>query len=182
MVSKKVLTFILRFLCGVALVLLFWWFFPKVVFAFAVGQDPTFDMGDNYIMVHRQVYYTSPEEMEDYPSGRNIIAEQVHKFAFSGPWFVGNTEKGWFAIQKKIHDVYYPLSKDELQSITGLDISLMKMETNIIPYVIARPEALAAKAKANRFCCILLVVVPLVLGFLPLVVKGLGEGKKNNSV
>ncbi|MGB2807300.1 MAG: hypothetical protein WBC22_06145 [Sedimentisphaerales bacterium] len=179
MVIKKVRNFILRLLIGVAIVLLIWYLLVNIAFVFGQGQDPEFDFGDNYTMSHLRIYYSSPEEREYYPIGRNIIGEQVRKFALSNPWFIGYTEKGWFAIQKKLHEVHYPISKEKLHNITGLNLSSINMERNPGPYLIVRPQALAAKAKANRFCWILLFVVPLIFGFAPYAHKAMGAKWKN---
>ena len=161
--------FIVRVFCGVAVVLAFWYVFVNLVFVFSIGQDPNFDLGDNYIASHRLIYRRSAT----YYIEERVIDEAVTEFAFSGPWLVGKTKNG------KTHEVHYPLSKDQLQTVTGIDTSSLDMETDFGPYVIARPEALAAKAAATRFCWVLLFVVPTALGFAPYLWRHMvGRSKK----
>lgn len=174
MTYKNVLMFILRCLCGAALVLLIWNPLVNIVFAFAQGPDPLFDLGNGYKMWYRPppgssggiVYWPSKDEPFEH-----IISKTVLEFALSGPWIIGTTENGWFGIHKESHQIHYPCSKEQLQSITALEISSIDMETDPMPYLIVRPKAVAAKDKARRICWILLFVVPLVFGFAPIIVK-----------
>jgi len=129
-------------------------------------------------MKHSYVYYLPEKKKENLYIAKRVIAEKVHKFAFGGPWLIGTTGKGWFAIQKNRRDVHYPISKSQLQTITGLDISSVRMEKDPWPYVIARPQAFAAKNRANRFCWILVFVVPITLGFAPYVWRRLRARSK----
>jgi len=158
--------FVGRVLGGVAIILPFWYVFVNLVFAFSLGQDPNFDLGDNYIVTHRLLYYRSKAEAGYYIEER-VIDDPIVEFAFSGPWLVGKTNNGLFAIQRKTQELHYPLAKDQLQTVTGLDTSSLDMETDFGPYVIARPEALAAKDAATRFCWVLLFIVPAAFGFAP---------------
>jgi hypothetical protein len=167
--------FVLRVLAGVAIVLPFWYLFVNFVFTMALAPDPEFDLGDNYIMIHRHVYYVPAKGAERYYyMSERVVAEKVREFALSDPWLLGTTERGWFAIQKKLRQVHYPLSKEESQSITGLNVSSVDMETNPWSYVIASPEALAAKNRANRFCWVTIFVVPIAFGFAPHILRVLG--------
>jgi hypothetical protein len=175
MKPRKLLMFVLRVLAGVAVVLPFWYLFVNFVFAMALAPDPEFDFGDNYIMVHRHVYYVPAKGAERYwHMSERVVAEKVREFALSQPWLLGTTERGWFAVQKKLRQVHYPLSKEELQSITGLNVSSLGMETNPWSYVIASPEALAAKNTANRFCWVAIFAVPIAFGFAPHILRALG--------
>jgi hypothetical protein len=156
---------ILGGLVGLCLVLIIWNPVVNATFVIAQGQDPSFDLGDNYEMcgpARTIIYWRSRENFE---WNRIIHPEATLEFALQGPWIIGRTEKGWFAIQKKRHEVHYPISIDQLEIVTRLETSSLDMETDPWPYLIARLEALAAKAKANRLCWVMLFVVPLLLGF-----------------
>jgi hypothetical protein len=165
--GREIFIPVLSSVAGLCLVLLIWNPVVSATFELAQGQDPSFDLGDDYEMCgpgRTIIYWRSRENFE---RDRIIHPEATLEFALQGPWIIGRTEKGWFAIQKKNHEVHYPVSKDQLETVTGLDISSSDMETDPWPYLIARPEALAAKAKANRLCWVLLIVVPLISGFAP---------------
>ena len=178
---RKLLNFILRLSVGIVLILLIWKPFVNITFAFAQGPDPLFDLGNGYKVWYRPplgssggiVYWPSKDE-----PFKHIISKTVLEFALSGPWIIGTTENGWFGIHKESHQVHYPCSKEQLQSITALEISSIDMETDPTPYLIVRPKALAAKAKANGLCWVLLFLVPLCFGFAPIIVSELVKSSK----
>jgi hypothetical protein len=176
MKSKMILMIVGRATMGVIAIALIWSPLVNMTFSFAQGPDPRYALGGNYELWYRPpwgssggiVYWPSEEEPPEH-----MISQPVLEFAMNDPWIIGRTEEGWFGINKESHDVYYPQSKDQLKATTSLDLSLLKMETDPTPYLIVRPEALAAKAKANRLCWVLLFVIPLALGFGPLVIRKL---------
>jgi hypothetical protein len=159
--------FILRIACGVGVVLLMWQPLVNITFQVAAGQDPDFHLGGNYIMTHRLIYYAYSQVGAEFHDLDRIIDQPVSEFAFSDPWLVGKTKEGWFAIQKQTHAVHYPVVTDQLETITGLTLSSLRMEKDPWPYVIKRPKAVAAKAAATRFCWVLLFVVPTAFGLTP---------------
>jgi len=169
---------ILRLVVGTVLVLLAWKPIVNIAFVFAQGQDPRFDLGASYELWYRPpwgssggiVYWPSEEEPPQH-----IIGQAILEFALSGPWIIGKTEKGWFAINKESHDVHYPQSREQVRTATGIDISSAKMQTDPMPYLIVRPKALAAKRRATRLCWILLFIVPTALAFGPLGVRKIAK-------
>lgn len=168
---RKMSMFMLRALIGVSLILLIWKPIVNIAFAFAQGPDPRFDLGASYELWYRPpwgssggiVYWPSEEEPPEH-----IIGQPILEFALSGPWIIGKTEKGWFAINKESHDVHYPQSEEQVRTATAINVSSAKMETDPMPYLMVRPEALAAKRRATLLCWILLLVVPTALAFGPL--------------
>lgn len=165
----------IRLIVGVVVVLVIWRPLRNIAFTFAQGQDWAFDLGDSYELAGPglHIIYWPSEERENV-GPEKVIPGPVVEFALSGPWIIGRTGDEWFAVNKRTHQVHYPRTKEQLQTITGLDISSIKMETDPMPYLIVRPQALAAKASANRFCWVLLFVVPAFLGFAPYVPRALG--------
>lgn len=81
MKSKKVFMFIFRLFSGIAIALLIRYALVTITFGFAIGQDPRFDMGDNYEMWGPQfsVYYWRSKDKNHMPQG--IIPERVVEFA-----------------------------------------------------------------------------------------------------
>lgn len=169
---------ILSAAAGLCAVLLIWSPVVNAAFGLAQGQDPSFDLGDDYEMWGPARTIIHWQSRDNFEWDRIIHPEATLEFALQGPWIIGRTETGWFAIQKKSHQVHYPVSKDHLATVTGLDISSLDMETDPWPYVIARPEALAAKAKANRLCWVLLFVVPVIFGLAPYACKRIAKRTK----
>jgi hypothetical protein len=178
---KKLLMLTLRLVIGAGIVLLIWKPLVGIPFWLMQGTDARCDLGGNYEMWGPPpwviIYWPSIEKKDEYGFER-VIDDSVNESALVGPWIIGNTPKGWFAINKESHKVYYPLSKDKLQATTGLDLSSVKMETDPMPYLIVRPQAAAAKYKANLFCWILLFVLPTALAFGPYVIRGLVKKKQ----
>ena len=76
---NKVLTLILRLMCGIGIVIPFWYLLVNFVFVVAVGQDPLFDLGNNYVMKHSYVYYLPEKKKENLYIAKRVIAEKVHK-------------------------------------------------------------------------------------------------------
>ncbi|HUT29447.1 MAG TPA: hypothetical protein VMX13_06625 [Sedimentisphaerales bacterium] len=167
MKSRELLTPILSSVVSLCVVLIIWNPVVNFTFIIAQGQDPSFDLGDDYEMCGPGRTIIRWRSRDNFEWDGIIHPEATLEFALKGPWIIGRTEKGWFAIQKKSHEVHYPVPKDQLETVTGLDTSSLDMETDPWPYLIARPEALAAKAKANRLCWVMVFVVPLLLGFGP---------------
>jgi len=181
METQKRLMLILRFTIGLIIVLLIWIPITNFVFVVAQGQDPSFDLGSGYEMRGPKLIITYWPKTERYDSlwQKIIHPGPILEFALRDIWIIGRTEEGWFAINKESHQVHYPRTKEQLHTITGLDISSIKMETDPIPYLIVRPEAQSAKKWANRFCWFLIFLVPLALAFGPLIIKALwGENRK----
>lgn len=172
--SRKKQILILRLVVGIALVLLAWKPIVEIVFTFALGQDPQYGLGGDYELWYRPpwgtcggiVFWPSKEEPPEH-----IIAEPILEFALSGPWIIGKTEAGWFAINKESHDVHYPRSPEEIRTATDIDISSIKTETDPTPYLIVPQKALAARQRATQLCWILLFVVPTVLALGPLAIS-----------
>jgi hypothetical protein len=178
MKGRELLIPVFSGVAGLCLVLLIWNPVVNATFELAQGQDPSFDLGDDYEMWGPARTIIRWRSRDNFEWDRIIHPEATLEFALQGPWIIGRTEKGWFAIQKKNHEVHYPVSKDQLETVTGLNISSSDMETDPWPYLIARPEALAAKAKANRLCWVLLIVVPLASAFAPYAWKRIAKGRR----
>lgn len=154
----------------VVLILVVWKQVVTSAFMLAQGQDPAFDMGDKYEMMHRRVWYVDVRGRHG-EQVQNVLGERVIEFALTGPWLLGRTQEGWFAIQKKRQQVHYPIPKEEVERTTGLDLSRINMERNPWPYVVARPQAVAAKAAVTRFLWILVFALPAAVGFVPPLVR-----------
>jgi len=174
-VCKKMLAMVFRFAIGGVIVLGIWKPLRDVAFWFAQGPDPRYDFGGNYEMWYRPPWGSSSGGIVYWPlkeePWEHIISEPLIEFALTGPWIVGRTAKSWFAINKESHDVHKLDSKVKLEAVTGLDLSGVNMETDPTPYLIVKPAALAAKAKSNRLCWILLFLLPLALGFGPVIIR-----------
>jgi hypothetical protein len=166
----KVFTFMVRLCVGIIVVLLIWKPFVTIVFALEQGPDARCDLGGNYEMWGPPPWVIVYWPSKDYAFER-IISEPVLEFALAGPWIIGRTEKDWFGIHKDSHQVHYPRSKEQLQTITGLEISSIHMETDPMPYLIVRPRAAAAKTMANRICWGALFVLPTTLAFAPILLR-----------
>lgn len=163
---------LLRLVIGAGSVLLIWKPLVGLTYTFTRGPGARFDLGDNYEMWGPQlsIYYCPSEDRENY-TPESIILGPIIEFALNDSWIIGKTGKGLFCINKKLHDVHYPFSKDELQQITGLDISSMQIITNPKPYEIIEPRTLSAMTQANRLCWILIFVLPTTLAFGPPIVR-----------
>jgi hypothetical protein len=173
MKPKRILTAVVWPVLGVCIVLIIWKPLVDTVFVISQGQDPRYDMGDGYEIwgpARNIIYWRSKK---DYQWERIVHPERVLEFALVGPWLLGRTEKGWFAINKKTHDLNYPCSsRNELERITALDISSLHFITHPRPYQIVYPRTERAVANVNRLCWILLFVVPLALAFAPYAWRG----------
>jgi len=165
---------------GVMGVVLIWSPLVNLTFVFAQGQDPGYSFGGGYELWYRQPWGSSggilywPSRKEPF---EHVISQPVLEFTLRGPWIIGKTERGWFSINKESHDVYYPQSEAQLRTTTSLDVSSLKTETDPTPYLVVKPKALAAKAAVNRLCWVLLLIIPLALGFGPLVIRKLVRSK-----
>jgi len=169
----------IRLIVGVVVVLVIWKPLLNVTFTFAQGQDWAFDLGDSYELAGPGLHIIYwPSEDRENVGPEKVIPGPVAEFAFSGPWIIGMTGNEWFAVNKKTHQVHYPRTKEQLQTVTGLDISSIKMETDPMPYLIVRPEAADAKFRTNLFCWILLFVLPTALAFGPYAIRGLVKKKQ----
>lgn len=162
--------FVLRVILGVVCVLLFWNGVVKLIPYF--NLDPTFDVGDDYVIQYPGAYVFYGPSAEEHPPDRIVYPETTLEFALRDPWFLGRTEKGWFAINKKTHEVHYPCAaKSDLQEITALDISSVEFLTDPTPYVRV-PDYIKKGLRIANFCSwILLFLVPSLLGFGPYIPK-----------
>ena len=182
MKSKTLLMMVGRAAIGVIAIALVWNPLENFAFVVAQGQDPSYDLGSSYELWYRPpwgssggiVYWPSKEQPFEH-----VISEAVLEFAISGPWIIGRTAESWFGINKKSHDVHKLDSKEKLEAAIGLDLSTVKVETDPKPYLIVKPEALAAKFNANRLCWILLFVLPIGLGLGPFFARKLGRRVRN---
>lgn len=176
MKSNKPFTFILRLVIGIVAVLLIWNPLVTLTHRFAQGPDVAFDMGDNYEIWGWPGYVIYWQSKEKFRFERIIHPERTLEFALKGPWLVGRSEKGWFAINKKTHKVHYPhSSKDELERIIAFEISSLDFVTDPRTYEVIHPHTRSAVTWANRFCWFLIFVLPLTLGFAPYIWKGLSS-------
>ncbi len=166
---------ILRWLRKVLLCLGLGYCLIFIIFRICQGPGWFFNMGDGYEM-HRwpgSLYYfkyrengvEAPIKHREYPFKERVVA-----FRIEGPWLVGKTDKGWFAIQKLKHKTYYPLvSEYEVVKITGLNIESFDLVTDpttslIFPaqYELIRPWT--PKAVAVVVILYLPIVIICVLG------------------
>lgn len=137
---RKAIVFIFRLVLGLLILCLFWSTVLDIVFSIVQGQDPSANLGDNYEIqgsADSIIYY---ESKEDYKWNK-VIPERTLEFAIKDHWLIGRTEKGWFAINKKTHEVNYPvIPKEKIQEITELDISSLDFTDDFRPYAIIQPR------------------------------------------
>jgi len=157
----------LRLIVGVLLATLLWNPVVTTTFIIGQGQDPpdAYDMGNNYEIwwlgfVHHWVSQWDFDVV-------TVIDDIVEEFTLADDWLIGRTEKSWFAINKKTHEVHNPISSlSKVEAITDLDISSVKLLTlaDIPPsYPAVYPWTKKAVANVKK----ILIVLPLLLGFGP---------------
>ena len=142
-IKKKVIE-ILR----IIVVLIIWYVLLYFGYNLAQGPDRAFDLGNGYKMFHWPGFIDRWNFDEDIPPEdiyyEKIVEEEINSFFVNPVWIVGKTEKGWFAINKHTHDVYYPYkSHNELCAVTGFSFS----QNNLITYYPLSYEILSTDTK-----------------------------------
>ena len=166
----------LGFALGIAVILALWKPIVEIAFTFGLGQEPACDLGDGYELITtvRTIVYWPSSNREQNPF-EVVIDQSVEEFSLIDRWIVGRTEHGWFAINKDSHKVHRSKQVDEIESLTHIDLDTVKMETDPWPYLIVKPQALAAKRTATDFCWVLLFVVPVFFASIPILVTRLSK-------
>lgn len=156
---------------GVGIVLLAWIPIVEIAFTFGLGQDPAFDFGDGYeLSAPKMNILHWPSPNRETHGFEKVVSGPVENFALIDRWILGSTEQGWFAINKESHEVYRTKQKDEIEAATNIDLETVKMETDPWPYVIVKPQALAARKTATDFCWAMLFVIPTIFTAIPVVI------------
>jgi hypothetical protein len=150
-----------------------------VVSAFAQGQDPAFDLGDSYELAGPGMsilYWPSPDRATH--GFEKVIRGPVKEFALKDRWIIGRTVRSWFAIDKESHDVHESKARGEIEAVTHIDFDRVELQTDPTPYLIATPQALAARSAANTACWVLLFVIPAIFACLPVLVARMCEKQR----
>jgi hypothetical protein len=80
-------------------------------------------------------------EIEICPNYRGIILERIVGFGLKEPWFIGRTGLGFFAINKKTHEVYYPASSlKKLENMAQTDFSDINLSSNWHSHYVLNPS------------------------------------------
>jgi hypothetical protein len=122
MKNKRVVLELLR----VSVVLVVLLVLTYLGFNIAQGPDRTYELGNDYYMIRwpgpieRFAFWPEEGQSEKIRYPHKVIDEDVSVFCLEPGWIAGKTYKGWFAINKETHRVYYPYkSLAELGKITG---------------------------------------------------------------
>ena len=137
--KHRFVTLTLRVFIGAIIFFVLWNPVAEIAFSLIQGQDSVCDMGDNYKIQSPagNVLYIKPNEEHKW---KTIIPERVNEFALKEPWFIGRTTKGWFAINKKTDDVYYPTSTlKQLGDMVKIDLSELELSSDVRPYLQIHP-------------------------------------------
>jgi len=132
-------------------------------------------MGDGY-EIWWPGYLVRLKPGTDSGFDRIIHPEEIQEFAIEEAWIIGKTARGWFAVNKSTHDVFYPyLEQEELQGVTGVDASSLDFTSDPSPYLIVYPRTLRNLSIVNRVCWVLVFALPLLIGVGPYAIKHLSE-------
>ena len=166
--NKTYAGILIRFAVGVTIAAIAWKPLTSLTFAFFCGLDPRFDVGGGYeIWFPGYLVYFKPEkDVEDQMPSRLIYPETIEKIALVDNWLVGNTAKGWFAVNKSQNNLHYPINTvPELENIIGtrIDNLVFLTEADLLPYEVRYNEARKIVTILKAF----LLVLPVLLGFIP---------------
>lgn len=160
MQAKKIVLEVLR----IIVVLVTWFVLVLFSYVLAQGPEPAYDLGNGYKMIRWPGPIDRWNFDEDVPiekmyQEKMIGDDKAEAFYVNTNWIVGRTRKGWFAINKQTHKVYYPYqSHSELCAVTGFDFSpddLIKRYP--IEYEIIWPHT---KRLVSIIC--ILMIIPLI--------------------
>jgi len=77
-----------------------------------VQREPALDLGDGYAAgdLPGHIYYWPP----GMPCSMiGLVDEQIEGVLVKDMWIIGKTRSYWFAVDKKHHRIYYPLSSEK---------------------------------------------------------------------
>jgi hypothetical protein len=84
-----------------------------ITYHISQGPDICLDLGDGYVVGNLpggRLYYWPPGKPR---SLIGLVDELVEGFFVKDMWIVGKTRSYWFAVDKKHHRIYYPLSSEK---------------------------------------------------------------------
>jgi len=147
------------------IIIMAWCFVSYMPFAVVNYLAMTYDLGNDYEMcgwLKCIIHWQSREEGEY----EDVIPITIEAFNVNDDWIVGKTRKGFFAISKKSHEVFYPYNTyDQLQSVCNVNISINEDITPdpsqylIVDYTCLRPILLTTTPPA------LVLMVLAIIGF-----------------
>ena len=112
----------------------------NVTYQCVQGPDRVLDAGHDYVVgdLPGHLYYWPPGKSH---SMIGLFDEKIEGFLIVDTWIVGKTKNDWFAVEKKGHQIYYPLpSEKEVKKITGLDFSSSELMTRFPKLSVWRPS------------------------------------------
>ncbi|MCD4831528.1 MAG: hypothetical protein K8R02_06945 [Anaerohalosphaeraceae bacterium] len=174
----KIRNIVLRMVIGILLTLCFWLVSIMVVHL-SLGVPPIrHDIGNGY-----EVWGWPEGKLMCWKSKENntlnwIINDPITKLALESHWIIGKTNKGWFAIDTETKKLSYPLSENDIEKMVSIAFSSIKILDDITPYAIGYNSFKIKKMIVDISFPILLIVLPVFLGFFPYLWKKLL--KKNN--
>ncbi len=165
--NKAYTGFLIRFVLGVIIAAIAWKPLTSLTFAIYC-LDPRFDVGGGYeIWFPGYLFYLKPGiDVRDQMPSRLIYPETIDKVALVDNWIIGNTAKGWFAVNKLQGNLHYPINTvPELESIIArrIDNLTFLTEADLLPYEVRYNEARKIVTKLKAF----LLTLPILFGFLP---------------
>jgi hypothetical protein len=146
-------------------IIMVWCFVSYYGFALENYFAPIYDLGNDYEMwggPKAICHWQSREEAEH----ELIIPISIEALNVNDDWIVGKTRKGFFAISKKSHEVFYPYNTyDQLQSACDVNISINEAipldisQYLVVDYTCLRPILLTTTPPA------LVLMVVAIIGF-----------------
>lgn len=146
-------------------IIMVWCFVSYMPFAVVNYLAMIYDLGNDYEMWGGPdaIYHWQSREEAEF---EQVIPISIEALNINDDWIVGKTRKGFFAISKKSHEVFYPYDTyDQLRSVCDVNISINEAipldisQYLVVDYTCLRPILLTTTPPA------LVLMVVAIIGF-----------------